>query len=186
MRNRGYYRDLTGKIFGRLTVLDFSHKGSSGKSIWRAKCACGQERLVRGNCLTSGNTTSCGCEQKRLAREKNFRGVGPVIGGLSKRYWTRLEWNASARKHLVKITMEDAYKLFKQQGCKCALSGIPLVFGTNDASTTASLDRIDSSFGYEAGNVQWVHKIVNLMKNKLSTKDFLSWIEKIHSHQKQP
>lgn len=36
-----------------------------------------------------------------------------------------------------------------------------------------SLDRIDSSKGYEIGNVQWVTKYINWAKNDLSQKDFI-------------
>lgn len=38
---------------------------------------------------------------------------------------------------------------------------------------TASLDRIDSSRGYVEGNVQWVHKDVNFMKQALSQERFV-------------
>lgn len=37
-----------------------------------------------------------------------------------------------------------------------------------------SLDRIDSSRGYEVGNVQWVTKYVNWAKNDLSQEDFIN------------
>jgi hypothetical protein len=35
------------------------------------------------------------------------------------------------------------------------------------------LDRIDSSKGYIVGNVQWVHKHVNVMKNIFSQEMFI-------------
>lgn len=38
---------------------------------------------------------------------------------------------------------------------------------------TASLDRIDSSRGYEIDNIQWVHKDVNKMKMGLSQNEFI-------------
>ena len=43
------------------------------------------------------------------------------------------------------------------------------------SNITASLDRIDSSKGYIEGNVQWVHKRVNLMKGNMSTENFIEW-----------
>ena len=36
----------------------------------------------------------------------------------------------------------------------------------------ASLDRIDSSKGYVKDNIQWVHKDVQIMKNKFSEDYF--------------
>jgi len=46
---------------------------------------------------------------------------------------------------------------------------------------TASLDRIDSSKGYESGNIQWVHKQLNNMKQALPENEFFEWIKLVHS-----
>lgn len=49
-------------------------------------------------------------------------------------------------------------------------------------SSTASLDRIDSSRGYVQGNVQWVRVDINLMKHSLKMKDFVEWYMKVAEH----
>ena len=36
---------------------------------WRCRCACGTTLTVRGDSLSSGNTTSCGCAKRELAAE---------------------------------------------------------------------------------------------------------------------
>lgn len=53
--------DLTGKIFGKLTVI--KRYGHKGKYItWLCKCSCGNENvIVKGELLTSRHTKSCGC-----------------------------------------------------------------------------------------------------------------------------
>jgi len=38
---------------------------------------------------------------------------------------------------------------------------------------TASFDRIDSSKSYEVGNIQWVHTMVNMAKNKYPQEKFI-------------
>lgn len=53
--------DLTGEIFGRLTVLDYA-----GNYKWNCKCSCGVQKAVRGGDLRSGRTKSCGCLRKEL------------------------------------------------------------------------------------------------------------------------
>ncbi len=53
--------DLTGKSFGRLTVVEYSHTNKHGVAMWKCKCDCGNERIVAGAHLRSGHTTSCGC-----------------------------------------------------------------------------------------------------------------------------
>ena len=44
---------------------------------------------------------------------------------------------------------------------------------------TASIDRIDSSKGYERGNVQFVHKDINAMKWNLSLAKFMEYCKLI-------
>jgi hypothetical protein len=72
------------------------------------------------------------------------------------------------------LTIEQAWELYQKQEGKCALSGLPIFFpATNKGEFTASLDRIDSSKGYIEGNVQWVHKDINIMKNKFPQDYFI-------------
>lgn len=47
------------------------------------------------------------------------------------------------------------------------------------SETTASLDRIVSTKGYVEGNVQWVCKMVNIMKNVYDQEDFINMCKKI-------
>ena len=55
--------DLTGKRFGKLTVL--SRCGyKSGRTAWLCKCDCGNEKVIVGHNLLKGMTTSCGCVHK--------------------------------------------------------------------------------------------------------------------------
>jgi hypothetical protein len=54
--------DLTGKRFGKLTVIEKSETRDSRNSVlWECKCDCGKSCAVITNSLTSGNKKSCGC-----------------------------------------------------------------------------------------------------------------------------
>lgn len=53
--------DLIGKRFGRLTVIEYARKNKWGKSLWLCICDDGNEIIVLGSSLKSGNTKSCGC-----------------------------------------------------------------------------------------------------------------------------
>lgn len=53
-------KDLSGKRFGRLVVLDLDHI-LNRKSYWKCKCDCGNETVVLGSNLSKGTTKSCGC-----------------------------------------------------------------------------------------------------------------------------
>lgn len=68
-----------GDRFGRLTIAAYGGKNRQGNNTWRCACACGGERLVKTNNLTSGHTASCGC-----------RGTGPAIADLTGRRFGRM------------------------------------------------------------------------------------------------
>lgn len=68
MANR--YKDLTGKKFGRLLVLEMANKSDwkvlSGKKrvTFKCECDCGSKILCPSIFLTSGKQKSCGCIRK--------------------------------------------------------------------------------------------------------------------------
>lgn len=54
--------DLTGKIFGDLTVNQITKDRIYGSTIWSCTCKCGSSNIkVSSRNLKSGNTKSCGC-----------------------------------------------------------------------------------------------------------------------------
>ncbi len=60
--------DLTGKRFGRLTVIEKMPPRYKNKTaaFWRCKCDCGRETIVIGRSLRVGLTKSCGCIQSEM------------------------------------------------------------------------------------------------------------------------
>ena len=72
-----FTKDLTGKVFGRLTVTGLAGKDKNQKLLWNTVCSCGQTKIVRGEQLIQGQTRSCGC----LKREQTIkRCTKPMIG----------------------------------------------------------------------------------------------------------
>lgn len=63
-----------GEKFGRLTVLRETtkeeRKNKEGRNYW-CKCDCGNEVIVYGHNLKTGNTKSCGCLNSELASQRN-------------------------------------------------------------------------------------------------------------------
>lgn len=67
------HEDLTGKIFGKLTVLSKNNEfGDSNHSYWDCQCECGKITTVRRDALIEGKTKSCGCNSYRMAGIKNM------------------------------------------------------------------------------------------------------------------
>ena len=104
--------------------------------------------------------------------------------GVSLNTFNRIKSTAKKRNLSFTITRSFINKLFIKQNKKCAISGINIILPKDflELSTgvgTASLDRIDSSEGYDKANVQWVHKTVNIMKQGLSDSKFIEWCKLI-------
>lgn len=58
--------DLTGQLFGRLTVLKPTQRRKSGCIVWLCGCSCGNKCFVNTGHLQKGNTKSCGCLARNL------------------------------------------------------------------------------------------------------------------------
>lgn len=53
-------QELIGKIFGKLTVIEFSHRDNRGRKYWFCQCDCGNKIITRELSLKTGHTRSCG------------------------------------------------------------------------------------------------------------------------------
>lgn len=60
--------DLTGKKFGKLTVIEFEFVKNK-RRYWKCKCDCGNIKIVQLPHLTSGHTQSCGCLHKEKVKQ---------------------------------------------------------------------------------------------------------------------
>lgn len=69
-----------GNIYGYLTVIARAENDKDNRAQWLCKCKCGNEVIVRGKSLRSGNTKSCGCYQKERAAQSNMDRVGNLVG----------------------------------------------------------------------------------------------------------
>jgi hypothetical protein len=81
----------------------------------------------------------------------------------------------AVRRGGICISLDDLVGLWdRQRGC-CALSGWQLTakLGSGNIPTNCSIDRIDSSKGYEDGNIQLVCRAVNVAKSDLTPEMFM-------------
>ncbi len=67
--------DLTGKIFGNLTVLEKETKTHSyGGNWWRCRCSCGNIYSTPASLLATGKRTHCGCKQQKNTSMNDISG----------------------------------------------------------------------------------------------------------------
>ena len=69
-----------GNVYGYLTVIERAPNNKDGRAMWKCRCKCGNEVIVMGKHLRSGNTKSCGCYQKERATESNLKRGGDLTG----------------------------------------------------------------------------------------------------------
>ena len=124
------------------------------------------------------------CKKIWKERDQEYRiAFGKKIqkghGDISGTFWARVKSNAKQKGRNVTVSIEECWDIFLEQGGKCALSGLALEFGNTLYETTASLDRKDSNRGYEFGNVQWLHKHINLMNRTLPEPEFIKLCEAV-------
>lgn len=167
--------------YNQLLVLEeVKHKG---RLMFKVQCDCGKVEIKRKDWVKSGRTTSCkSCASKRTAKKCpppiNRKGCNELSGT----HFLAIKHGALRRKIEFNITPEILWSLYESQQGLCALTGIPLVLNTSLKNNnvnwdviTASVDRIDNSLGYVEGNVQWVHKEINRLKNNYSLEELLYW-----------
>jgi hypothetical protein len=171
------FKDLSGQTFYRLTVIPNSNIRKNNCTYWQCMCKCGTIKYIGSRALVTGRTQSCGCLHKEQNGDDLYKGTKDISGS----YMYALHKGALRRNLEFTITIEYIQKLLEDQQYNCTISGINICgsrnpYGKNRSTyqnQTASLDRIDSHKGYISNNIQWVHKIVNYMKQDIDQKKFI-------------
>jgi hypothetical protein len=180
--------DLTNQRVGQLTViaLDITKTNRSNGPYWLCQCDCGGSKSVSAGHIRRKAVKSCGCFDNPFAHigDKHPRFLG--IGELSGSHYAHIKDRAKKRSIEFNVSKEYLWALFLKQERKCALSNLELSFRTIQkiADGTASLDRIDSTKGYVEGNVQWVHKNINLMKQSFTDEYFIQLCNQVATNER--
>jgi hypothetical protein len=100
------------------------------------------------------------------------------------RIFSRQRYDAVRRGLTFTISVADAWAIINKQGWKCALSGVPFTQGGGRSRTQFSMDRIDSTRGYEPGNVQFVTLVINLAKKNMTDAEFIHMCKQVAGYSK--
>lgn len=95
--------DLTGKLFGRLSVIKKIDGCKQSRICWLCRCDCGKEVIVLGYNLKNGHTKSCSCLRNEKLIERNKLWIGK--NSLSYKhglYGTKAYNNAACAKRYAK------------------------------------------------------------------------------------
>ena len=71
--------DITGDVYGELSVISYSHTGERYSKYYRCECSCGKEVVVSKGHLRSGHTKSCGCTHKGHRKDITGTRYGKLV-----------------------------------------------------------------------------------------------------------
>lgn len=145
--------DLTGKIFGRITVIKRAPKDKRGECYWLCRCSCGNIKRVSGYKLRSGNTRSCGCLQNEIRKSGTLRRTHGMTNTRLYAIWSNMKSRCENPKNI-------EYAAYGGRGisvCKEwhkfeAFYHWAISSGYRDNLT---IDRINVNNGYLPGNCRW-------------------------------
>lgn len=103
---------------------------------------------------------------------KERRKNQPTHDNIPSFLWKTMKDGATRRNLSVEIDRNFLWGLYLKQDGKCALTGWDITLTGESGTTSASVDRIDSSEGYTSSNTQLVHKAVNRCKFDYSEEFF--------------
>ena len=176
---RRFSEDLTGRKFGKLTVLEFDRMGPRGRAYWKCRCDCNDEVSnfisVRQDGLISGHTTSCGCRTIEALRNRITK-----HGDCE----TRLYSIWRAMKHRCDNSNEPSYRNYGGRGISVCdewydyetFRDWALDNGYDD---DLSIDRIDVNDGYYPENCRWVDAVVQ--GNNRRNNRFITYAGETHT-----
>lgn len=181
-KDMGAFRNLNGRVFGKLTVVGHCQDQSVQKgTLWNCRCECGNFHIVNGGNLLTGRTRSCGCYQFLWGRfpeeERNFR-----------LWFSNYQSNAKTRKIEFSIGVEDFRKLVSAPCQYCRKDPKPYRgYGRDETAPyfCNGLDRVDNTKGYTASNCVPCCTVCNLMKRGMTVEQFLSHVQSIALNNKE-
>lgn len=118
-------KNLSGQRFERLIVLERAGSDNNKKALWRCKCDCGKEAIIRGSDLITGKIKSCGClkKEKLQSHLENKRfGKLVVLSETDKRIHGDIAWLCQCDCGKQVLVSTNYLTTGNKQSCGCLVS----------------------------------------------------------------
>jgi len=148
------FKDLTGKVFGRLIAEMYQDNDKQGSANWLCQCSCGKMVVVPSRSLIHGNTKSCGCFSREDSRMRFVK-----HGDAGKK--TRLYNIWVGMRNRCLNENNHKYKVYGGRGIiVCSEWSDFVVFKEwalkNGYEEALSIERVDVNGNYEPKNCTWI------------------------------
>lgn len=170
--------NLTGKRFGRLVVMAYSHRQVYEKNwinAWRCKCDCGNECVRVQRALLQGGLSSCGCARTDIQQKRRNYGCGSFNG-------LRTAYRIGARnRNLIFELSDDEFRTLTSGDCfYCGIAPSQIITnGKCKPYVYNGIDRINNSLGYKIENCRSCCGQCNTAKNTLTETEFYQWARRV-------
>lgn len=169
-----------GLKINKLTIIRLHHKDKRWRRHYLCRCDCGNEKVIQGSLIISGNTKSCGCllaESMKKKRLPNNRGVINQIILSYKRH-------AKRRGLIWELNFDDVFGIINKPCYYCGIynSNKKITKNCREGFQYNSIDRVDSNKGYVINNVVPCCERCNKAKMAMSKNDFLEWIQRVYNY----
>lgn len=169
---------IKGSKYNRLTVIEYCYSDIRWRKFYKTKCDCGNERIIMGSAMISGNTKSCGClgiEIKKSKRiSENHSEITAIILGYKRHAIDRgFKWNLS-RDFIIELIKKNCFYCGNPPSNKKLTKN-----SLGKGLFYSGIDRIDSKKDYFANNVVPCCKICNYAKSNLTITQFRDWATKL-------
>jgi len=175
MRKRTIFK--IGQKYNRLTIIEKMGYDKHNNRLYKCRCDCGNEIIVRGNALTSGNTKSCGCYKHEIDKSRRF----PNNSGVAYQVMLGYKRHAKDRGLIWELTREECQNLIEQPCHYCGRikTNLKITKNCKEGYRYNGIDRVDNTKGYVKNNVVSCCNICNRAKRDLTKEEFLEWIKTI-------